>query len=232
MAETNITYETLFEILRREKTRNELQKLDSTFYQEVVAYLQEKQKLLEEKKHLQDLFAAEEKKKTEIQVENTIRIIKDLFEKREKKLIEIALDKVKSPDSAIDTSTMLKSEKDMYHNLLSELGNSRKKVLLRVLQGQMPSFIAESPMVDETPSESPNVEEKASPVQEPKPEVQESKPVVSQTMIVKFNHAIPKFLGRDLKEYGPFLEGDKAELPCEIAEIIIDKGRAEKTESL
>ena len=37
-----ITYETLYEIVRLEKQRKELQKLDDTFFLNVVKYLEEK----------------------------------------------------------------------------------------------------------------------------------------------------------------------------------------------
>jgi DNA replication initiation complex subunit (GINS family) len=42
MADVKITYETLFDLLRREKNRNELQQLDPSFYLDVVSYLKEK----------------------------------------------------------------------------------------------------------------------------------------------------------------------------------------------
>ena len=44
--EFNISYTTLFELLRREKDREELQKLQKTFFEDVKSYIQEKQKNL------------------------------------------------------------------------------------------------------------------------------------------------------------------------------------------
>ncbi len=41
-------------------------------------------------------------------------------------------------------------------------------------------------------------------------------------------YAVPKFIGPDLNEYGPFQKGDNAEVPHEIAEILINKGRLNK----
>ena len=46
MVEVNITYETLFDLLRRERSRNELQELEETFYEDVKKYLEEKQNML------------------------------------------------------------------------------------------------------------------------------------------------------------------------------------------
>ena len=44
---------------------------------------------------------------------------------------------------------------------------------------------------------------------------------------LKITHAIPKFVGPDLNEYGPFDEGDEVKLPDEIAEVLVNKGRAD-----
>ena len=72
--EINITYETLFELLRREKNREELQKLDNNFFLDVVNYLKDKKSALELPKN--DIFAAEERRKAETQLENIKNILK------------------------------------------------------------------------------------------------------------------------------------------------------------
>ena len=45
--EVNITYETLFEILKREKDMADLQKLDANFFDNFVQYLNEKKKVMD-----------------------------------------------------------------------------------------------------------------------------------------------------------------------------------------
>jgi len=42
MPEAIITFETIYEILRIEKSRNELQKLDNDFFKRVIHYIEEK----------------------------------------------------------------------------------------------------------------------------------------------------------------------------------------------
>ena len=86
--EISITYETLFEILKREKDITELQKLDQNFFNDFVDYLNEKKKLLEKD---DTLFSYDEKKKVEKQIDNAKRLIKGIFERREKKIINIAI---------------------------------------------------------------------------------------------------------------------------------------------
>ena len=51
MAKVIITYDTLYEILRREKFRNELQLLDVEFFDNVLSYLNEKSVILDSQKN-------------------------------------------------------------------------------------------------------------------------------------------------------------------------------------
>ena len=67
MGDIVITYETLFEMFRREKNRGELQELEADFYGNVVEYLKQKQEILTNSSD-SNLFAEEEKVRTEKQV--------------------------------------------------------------------------------------------------------------------------------------------------------------------
>ena len=62
MSEITITYETLYELLRREKFRQELQQLTPTFYQDTVNYIKEKQVILDSQKNKDSIFATESEK--------------------------------------------------------------------------------------------------------------------------------------------------------------------------
>ena len=109
--EVNITYETLFELLKREKDTADLQKLDPSFFNDFVDYLNEKKKLLVKE---DTLFSYDEKKKVEKQIDNAKRIIKEIYERREKKILGIALTKSRSKSSVIDTSSLLENEKNPF----------------------------------------------------------------------------------------------------------------------
>ena len=91
MKEVIITYENLYEILRREKYRTELQKLDETFYKDVVKYLQEKRAILESQAKKDNIFASTELEKTQTQLKNVLKIIRELYEKRENKIVQFSL---------------------------------------------------------------------------------------------------------------------------------------------
>src|SRR3989338_6765864 len=62
MQEVVITYETLFELLKREKERTDLQKLEPTFFSDTINYIKDKKKILEAKSD--SVFAADEGRKT------------------------------------------------------------------------------------------------------------------------------------------------------------------------
>lgn len=206
--EVTITYETLFELLRREKERNELQKLDDSFFANVLRYLKDKQTIIT--KQQTDLFSVEEKRKTQEQLENIKKIIKSLYDKREKKIISMAVDKSKNSSTIIDNSVFLKEEKIFFDNIVKILGMNRENVLFNLINLKEPESIADF-----------GVEKK---IEKPKEEKKEPK----ETKLVRFLHAVPKFVGKELEEYGPFEEEDIASLPVEIANVLINKKRAEE----
>jgi hypothetical protein len=45
---------------------------------------------------------------------------------------------------------------------------------------------------------------------------------------VEFESSCPEFMGTDLESYGPFEEGDTAEIPEDNAEILVNRGQAEE----
>ena len=218
--EVNITYETLFELLRREKNREELQKLNASFFSDVAAYLKEKEIALEQQKAKQDLFATEEKERTERQIENIKKILKELYEKREKKIVEMAVDASRTSSVVIDKSVMLNEEKMFYESILCMLNNFREGILLNLQQAKLPEI-----------KRTDAAEKDAEPEKKAETEIKKEESEAEEKLSIKpikFIHAVPKFAGPDMEEYGPFEAGETAELPVEVADVLINKGRAEE----
>ncbi len=211
--EIKVTLETLYDILRNEKKREDLQQLDEAFYLNVVTYLREKRVILEQSKQQDNIFAAGDKEKTEYELRSIRRILREIYEKREKKIIDIALNKSKTGSEIIDTSAMLREEKEFYEHILGNLDKYRSGVLQNLLTGELPSFSGNSPSFFNPP---------------PKPTV--AAPFISsgEAVRIKFVHATPKFIWKDMKTYGPFDPGDQIEIFPEVAELLVRKGRAEK----
>ena len=201
-----INYETLYDLLKRERERTELQKLDITFFANVLRYLKDKQAIIS--KQQEDLFSAEEKKKTEEQLENVKKIIKELYDKREKKIINMAVDKSRNKAAIIDDSILLNEEKELFSHIVALLSVSRENVLHSIISLKEP-VISSGFGIEKTGAKEKQVEKK-------------------DTKLVRFLHAVPKFVGKELEEYGPFDEEDIASLPVWIADVLINKKRAEE----
>lgn len=228
MAEIKITLETLYDILRNEKKREDLQKLNDSFFFDVVTYLKEKMMLLETKKNEDDLFAAGERDKLEHELKSIKRILKECYEKREKKIINIALNKSRTRSDIIDTDAMLKEEKDFYNQLITLLDGYRGGILMNLFKGELPLFQRPNVEVSKFEPAKPVSdgslldEETQEPEETPKPE---EKPIMKK---IKFTQPIPSFIWKDLKEYGPFEAGEETEIFPEVADLIIEKGKAEE----
>ncbi len=207
--EVVITYETLFELLQREKERVDLQRLEPTFFTDTISYIKEKKKILEAKN--ESVFASEEKKKTERQLENIYKILKELYERREKKIISVALDKSRTKSNLIDTTALLNEEKVFFDAVTHLLDVYRESILYSVLNEKMP-FMQEISKVMPKPNE----------------DFKTALELKKAARLVRFISQVPKFVGPELEEYGPFGEEDIANLPAEIAEILISKGKVEE----
>src|SRR3989344_2999548 len=212
MDSIKITLETLYDILRNEKKRGELQNLENTFFIDVVSYVREKQALLQEKEKSSNIFAAGEKDKLEYELRSIRRILKEIYELRENKIIDIALNKSKTRSELIDTGAMLREEKEFYENILDRFNHARQQILFPLFKGELPGmadYPAPKKMV----------------VTEP---IEENKPATVEKTKIRFIHPTPSFVWKDLKVYGPYDIGEETEMFPEVAELLVRKKRAEK----
>ncbi len=141
MSEIRITLETLYDMLRNEKKREDLQKLPDTFFVDIVQYLTEKQALLDSQSGKDELFALGEKQKLEYEIRSIQRILKQFYELREKKIIEIALNRSRTGSDIIDTSSLLFEEKQFYQKTLEIMDGFRRGILLQLLKRELPMIL-------------------------------------------------------------------------------------------
>ncbi len=225
MDNIKITLETLYDILRNEKKKEDLQKLDQAFFFDVVAYLREKQALLEMKKEGENIFSAGDKEKLEYELRSIRRILKELYEKREKKILEIAMNKSRTGSDIIDTSSMLREEKEFYTQILQSLDHFRREILLNLFRGELPSISSQMQRVEI------NVEQRKEQIKaelQEKTEQQAQEVKIPAKARIRFTHATPSFVWKDMKVYGPFDTGEETEIFLEVADLLVRKGRAEK----
>ncbi len=239
--EITLSYELLFELVRREKNRDDLQKLPKNFYPKLSEYLKEKQKALSQENS--DLFTPEEIEKTRVQIQNTKKLISDLFERREKKIISLALNKIRTQSAIIDTSAVLREETHFYEKLMQILSEFRGEVLLNLHNKSLLNYIPRPHEYQETKKEEVKQEtrhEAAHPKAEDtslsKASLHAAKSEMSDrpkddTKSVRFVAKIPKFMGKSMEIYGPYNEDDIASFPVQIANILIKKGKAEEIQT-
>lgn len=194
MAEEIITYEILYDILRRERSRQELQKLDINFLNDINKYIKEKKAILEDLKSKSSIFAKKEIDKTEKELINIKKIVKDIYDKRESKILQLALSSAVT-NKIQDGSNLLNEEKLIFDGLVKFLKDSREDLLNQLLDDEKPKVIK---------SEQENIK------------------------TVRILQPIPRFIGDDLNEYGPFEEEYVASLPIKVAELLIKNNKAEE----
>ncbi len=252
-----ITYETLYEILRSEKNKEELCELDEVFNANVLEYLREKTRILEEASSKNDIFSLDEKDNTQVQLQNIRKIIREIYERREKKIINMALNKSRTNSDIIDTSNLLNPEQKFFQTLTGLFDKFRLGILAQILSLQEPDLSIECSIeLPEEPEASfklktepeftkPEKSQEPLPVEEKKESIEtettkqeEKQPAIQAEPAqepknikkIKITQPVEQFVGSELEMYGPYKEEDIAEIPTEIAEILIGKGSAVEME--
>lgn len=205
--DVKITFDTLFSILRNEKGREEVQELDPSFYTDVIEYLNEKKDIISKDTDGLNAFINNEKERNLKQLSNIKRILNEIYERREKKIVEMALVKSKTNSVEISASGLLEPEAKLYEKLVGIFDGFRNGVLYNILEGKKA-----------------NVDEILKTAADAKKEEQQEE---RTTKKIKFLHETPKFVGENLEVYGPFEQEQIAELPAEIANLLVLKGRAQ-----
>lgn len=198
--DSTITYDILYELLRKEKYSTELQKIDQNFFKDVIRYLDEKESIIENQKSKESIFSSEVQK-TQIQLNNARKVLKELYERRENKIMQLALFSSKINEKP-DLSPLLSEELHIYNEILKILNLGRESILTNVLNKKLPMIEKEKP--------------------------KELKTISEETRLIRFLHAVPKFVGTDLNIYGPFEQEDLGNIPLKIADLLIEKKRAEE----
>ena len=119
-----ITYNELYDALRKERYSEQLQPIPKRFIKEVADYLKDKKEIAnKENDDFSDTIL-----KTKKQYENSIAIFKELMLRRKKKILELAFVAAETGISKRDFENMLAVEKECFDNIMKTLERGDKQV--------------------------------------------------------------------------------------------------------
>jgi DNA replication factor GINS len=117
-----ITYNDIYECLRKERYSEQLQPLPKKFMQEVADYIAEKKKLANQQG---DLFS-DEIMKIKKQLENSVSIFNELMLLRKKKLLGLVFVASETGISKRDFENMFDFEKELFDKIILAVQDSEK----------------------------------------------------------------------------------------------------------
>lgn len=126
-----IKYEDLYEILRREKTNESLQKLSDNFMKDFSEFIHQNKKAITESAD----FFADEIIRDKKQYENSMVIFKELMLRRKKKLLNLVFVANETSVMKKDFENMLSFEKDLFDILLRSVEQTDKLISMLLLNG-------------------------------------------------------------------------------------------------
>jgi len=206
MAET-FTYEDLYELLRKEKFDNDLQEITLQHLKKIKEYFDTKKSFLEKQSTSNTFFNSKKLEKVQTELENAKRALRDLYEKRERKVISRAIFSSRMDSKLKDTTNMFKNEELLYLTLIDLLNKNKDEFFNLFEKGLEKVKIKSAESKPKTLKELPTEEK--------------------EKVKVKFLAEIPVLMDEDLNEHGPFAVGQEAELPANLAKILLDQEKIE-----
>lgn len=221
LEEETFSYELLFEVLMREKNKEELQKLDEDFF------LKAKSFIFNEKKLLSNNISSFQK------IKNLENMLFEIYSRREKKIVNLAIIKARTDENIFDISVMLPEEREMFNKIVEVLKSFRNKILNEEVEDKIENVVENK---DFSEDKKDNIEEnfESNIISENKEEYEEKENNVEEEnnnvendfVKVLFLKPVNKFVDEDLNYYGPFDEDETASIPKKIAMILVSKGEA------
>ena len=137
-----ITYNELYDALRKERYSEQLQYLPKNFIKEVAIYLKDKKKIAEkESDDFSDAIT-----KTKKQFENSIAIFKELMLRRKKKILDLAFVAAETGISKRDFENMLAIEKESFDGIMKSLELADKKIA-KIMKGSEEEVKSKNKMI-------------------------------------------------------------------------------------
>jgi hypothetical protein len=201
-----ITFEQIYDLARKEKTSEEIQPVNPNILGQISFYLDSKEKIIESSK---GKVIEPELEKQRIQLNSARQLAKEFYERRERKVILLALEKSRVHQA--DTKNLLEHENVMLEDISREIEKHREDTL-SVMFG--PPAQPYEPVGQE---DAKHEKKEAGNI------LPEKDDAYQELETVRFISVHGRFYGPNLEIYGPFKEGDIANLPKIIVDILLKK---------
>jgi DNA replication initiation complex subunit (GINS family) len=119
-----ITYNDIYELLRKERYSEQIQQLPKNFVEEVAVYIVDKKNIAEKGVNL----FSEASIKTKRQVENVISMFNELMLRRKKKILNLAFIAAETGISKRDFENLLSFEQELLNKIIKAIEESEKEV--------------------------------------------------------------------------------------------------------
>jgi len=209
-----LTFSELRKVQKQERRQDDLTELDEDFIADVVEYLSRKKDVSGESR----------------EYKNAKRVFRKIISLREDKIVKNAQLSVTSNVSLQEMNVMPREEQ-LFRELKQVFTDHRERIS-EFLEAEEKDADPQNPEM--APKASENSSEKEQDDREndenEKDEEKEDDGLPDPEegfKIVKIKSDVPEFMGTDLEAYGPFEEGDQAEVPEDNAEILENRGNAE-----
>jgi len=211
-----LTFSELRKIQKQERRQEELSELDEDFVADVVEYLSRKRDVSGESR----------------EYKNAKRVFRKIISLREDKIVKNAQLAVTS-NVSLEEMNVMPREKQLFRELKETFTEHRESIseFLEAEEKEAdPQRPEMAPKASENSGESEDNDgkaEEASKQEEDEKDEDDLPEPEEGYKIVEINSDVPEFMGTDLEAYGPFEEGDQAEVPEDNAEILENRGNAE-----
>ena len=159
------------ETQRKEKNSSRLSEVEPSFYKELAAHIKE------------STAACKANGNGFRELENTVKLAREVFEKREQKLVMKALRSVRTKE--YDEERMTPEEKALFKALVEAIQTNRR-AFDSVMLGDYNFSMPKDTLIKENGN---------------------------KIVLARVRREIPAFVGSDTKEYGPYKVGDVVKLP-------------------
>ena len=166
---------------------------------------------------------------------NAKRVLDKIVSLRMEKIVREARLSVKT-NKTNEEIPLLPEEQEVFRDLKHEFKSHKQKIEEKIENQSMPSTNASKPdkTVKDDIEQEDDTEQADEEKQEMKNKEQEDEEADSSEegyTLVETTSSVPEFMGTDLEAYGPFDEGEEVKIPDDNAEILVNRGNAERIET-